>query len=69
MKDNNKNYLYIAGVATGVIMAIISLLTSFQMINYVSQGGSFLVLMIVSIVVGVGVGALIAWLVGLVKEE
>jgi hypothetical protein len=65
---NHKSYLYVAGVATGIIMAILSMLTSFQMINYIDRGGSFMVLVLVSLLVGMAIGGLIAFLVNSVSE-
>jgi uncharacterized membrane protein len=65
---DNKVYLYISGVATGIIMAILSVLASFQMISYVQRGGSFMVLIIISILVGIIVGALIGWLVNSLSD-
>lgn len=67
MKEN-KMYLYAAGIATGIIMAIISVLASFQMINYVNQGGSFLLMVLVSLGVGVVIGVIIASLVNLLSD-
>lgn len=58
-----RGYLYAAGVATGIIMAILSILTSVQMVDYVTRGGSFLLLIIVSLLVGLAIGILIAFLV------
>lgn len=60
--------MYISGVATGIIMAILSVLASFQMISYVENGGSFMVLIIVSILIGIIVGALIGWLINVVSD-
>jgi mannose/fructose/N-acetylgalactosamine-specific phosphotransferase system component IID len=64
----NKSYLYISGVATGLIMAILSVFTSFQMMSYVEKGGSFTVLIIGSILLGIVVGALIGYLVNSVSD-
>ncbi len=66
--QNHKNYLYVAGVATGIIMAILSVLTSFQMISYVERGGSFMVLVLASLLVGIVIGGLIAFLVNLASD-
>ena len=66
--QNHKSYLYVAGVATGIIMAILSVLTSFQMISYVERGGSFMVLVLASLLVGMVIGGLIAWLVSMVSD-
>jgi hypothetical protein len=65
---NHASYLYVAGVATGIIMAILSVLTSFQMINYVNNGGSFLVLVLVSLLMGMVIGGIIAYLVNLLTD-
>ncbi len=67
-QQEHKNYLYVAGVATGVIMAILSVLTSFQMISYVERGGSFMVLVLVSLLIGMVVGGLIAFLVNSITD-
>lgn len=66
--QNHKSYLYVAGVATGIIMAILSVLASFQMISYVERGGSFMVLVLTSLLVGMAIGGLIAFLVNLVSD-
>jgi len=65
---DNKSYLYISGVATGIIMAILSVLASFQMMSYVQKGGSFMILIIVSILIGIIIGALIGFLVNSVSD-
>jgi hypothetical protein len=67
LKDN-KSYLYVSGVATGIIMAILSALASLQMINYVEKGGSFMILVIASILIGIVVGILIGFLVNAVSD-
>lgn len=65
---DNKSYLYISGVATGIIMAILSVLASFQMMSYVQKGGSFTILIIASILIGIIIGALIGFLVNSVSD-
>lgn len=65
---DNKSYLYISGVATGIIMAILSVFASFQMMNYVEKGGSFTILIIASILIGIIIGALIGFLVNSVSD-
>jgi len=68
MPTSSRSYLYAAGIATGIIMAILSVLASFQMIHYVEQGGSFLILIIASLLIGIIIGGLIAFLVNLLAE-
>lgn len=65
---NKKGYLYAAGIATGIIMAVLSVLTVVQMVDYVTRGGSFLLLMVVSLLVGLSIGILIAFLVSSLND-
>jgi len=67
MKDHNQ-YLYVAGIATGIIMSMVSIITSFQMVKYVNGGGSFLVLVLVSLLVGMATGILIAFLISALNK-
>lgn len=67
LKDN-KSYLFVSGVATGIIMAILSILTSFKLIGYVANGGSFILSVVASIVIAVVVGVAIGWLVNKVSD-
>lgn len=62
MKDN-KLYLYVAGMATGVIMAVFSLFIASQVIAYISEGGSLLPLILLAIFLGLGMGGVISFFV------
>ena len=64
-----QKYVYAAGVATGLIMAVVSILTAFQMVKYVQNGGPFLVLVLVSLLVGMAVGLLISFLVSIIMKR
>ena len=65
---SSKNYLFISGVATGIIMAILSVLTSLKLIIYVEKGGSFLLSVVISIGVAVIVGIFIGWLINIMSD-
>jgi hypothetical protein len=62
MKDN-KLYLYVAGMATGVIMSVFSLFVADQVIVWVSEDGSMVVLILVAMALGLTIGGAIAFLV------
>jgi hypothetical protein len=62
MKDN-KLYLYVAGMATGVIMSVFSLFIASRVIIYISEGGSLLPLILLAIFLGLGMGGLISFFV------
>lgn len=62
MRDN-KLYLYVAGMATGVIMAVFSLFIASQVITYISEGGSLLPLILIAIFLGLGMGGVISFFV------
>lgn len=50
MKNENNRYLYVTGVATGLIMALISMGVAFKMVGYVERGGSYLSIIGIAIV-------------------
>ena len=62
MRDN-KLYLYVAGMATGVIMAVFSLFIASRVIIYISEGGSLLPLILIAIFLGLGMGGVISYFV------
>ena len=68
MKEQ-RTYLYAAGVATGIIMAILSVLVSFRMLTYLAGGGSWLALIIISLVIGIVIGGLIAFVINFISRD
>lgn len=67
MKDN-KFYLYVAGMATGVIMSVFSLFVASQVISYISEGGSLLPLILIAIFLGLAMGCLISFFVNKLQK-
>jgi len=64
-----QKYIYAAGVATGLIMAMISILTAFQLVSYVENGGPFIVSILVSLLAGFAVGLLISFVVNMIMKR
>jgi hypothetical protein len=62
MKES-KLYLYVAGMATGVIMSVFSLFVANQVIIWVSEGGSMVILIITAMSLGLVIGAIISFIV------
>ena len=54
-------YLYVSGMSTGIIMAMVSLFVILKMIPYMDNGGSFLIVVLSSLVAGLVVGGLITF--------
>ncbi|MDD4412362.1 MAG: hypothetical protein PHR00_01825 [Patescibacteria group bacterium] len=51
MKNENNRYLYVTGIATGLIMALLSMGIAFKMVGYVERGGSYLSVIAMAIIV------------------
>lgn len=62
MKDN-KLYIYVAGMATGIIMSMFSLFVADQVIVWLGQGGSLLFLILTAVAMGLLIGGGISYLI------
>lgn len=67
MKDG-KFYLYVAGMATGVIMSVFSLFVASRVIVYISEGGSLLPLILIAVFLGLFMGGLISFFVNKLQK-
>ena len=61
MKQDNSRYLYATGLATGILMALISMVVVFKMLDYVEKGQSYWPAIGLSILVSVVFGAIISF--------
>jgi len=62
MKDN-KLYVYVAGLATGIIMSMFSLFVADQVIVWLGQGGSLLYLILIAVSIGLLIGGAISYVI------
>ncbi|GEM_PF-1098272 len=68
MKNENSRYLFASGIATGVIMSLVSVLTIFQLIKYLEAGGNFATVVVVSMIAALLMGAIISFIVSLIVK-
>lgn len=61
--QESKLYLYVAGMATGVIMSVFSLFVADQVIIWVSEGGSMILLILSAMFFGLVVGGIISFVI------
>ena len=59
MKNESTRFLYASGIATGVIMSLVSVLCVFRLINYLETGGSLTLVVLVAMAASLLTGALI----------
>lgn len=59
----SSRYTYVAGVSTGMIMALLSVMTTFLLQGYLESGGSLALVIVLDIIVGLLSGIILSWLI------